>query len=282
MEKRRGISRKESIYRQVDNYSDDEKRKLDRYVSKLHNIIKMKGLISSLGCHYKEASEEFAVSKLRYEKYHDIPELDCEESALILDDCSEEEREAALTFMEDESMFVEHIVQKTPSVEHDYNSDDFYRVHAEGISFADSVFGGKFQSVIYTCFEERVATNHIIVCKYGIDKPVKLHLNRSFRKRIERINEKLSDHFGFSMHWYLATEREGWPAIRELFIPQGPMGIWFDEKSMTFDLERIGIPGGGHLVFDMKLDEEGLTASPVYCDNKMVWDFIREGGFGND
>ena len=51
---------------------------------------------------------------------------------------------------------------------------------------------------------------------------------------------------------------------------------------MTFDLERIGIPGGGHLVFDMKLDEEGLTASPVYCDNKMVWVFIREGGFAND
>ena len=282
MGKKRNISRKEIIYRQVDNYSDDEKRKLDRYVSKLHNIIKMKGLISSLGCHYKEASEEFAVSKLRYEKYHYIPELDCEESAIILDDCSEEEREAALMFMEDESMFVEHIVQKTHSVEHDYNSDDFYRVHAEGINFAESVFSGKFQSVIYTCFEEGMATNHIIVCKYGIDKPVKLHLNRSFRKRIERINEKLSDHFGFSMHWYLATEHEGWPAIRELFIPQGPMGIWFDEKSMTFDLERIGIPGGGHLVLDMKFDEEGHTASPVYCDNKMEWDFIREGGFAND
>ena len=78
MGKKRSISRKEIIYRQVDNYSDDEKRKLDRYVSKLHNIIKMKGLISSLGCHYKEVAEEFAVSKLRYEKYHDIPELDCE------------------------------------------------------------------------------------------------------------------------------------------------------------------------------------------------------------
>ncbi len=75
MGKKRSISRKEIIYRQVDNYSDDEKRKLDRYISNLETwilyFINTNGLVSSIGCHYKEASEEFAVSKLRYEKYHD-------------------------------------------------------------------------------------------------------------------------------------------------------------------------------------------------------------------
>lgn len=286
MGKKRSISRKEIIYRQVDNYSDDERCKLDRYISNLETwilyFINMNGLVSSIGCHYEKASVEFALSKLRYNKYHDIPEVDYEAGALIFNDSSKEERENAIVFVEDESTFVEHIVQKISGIKYDCDSSDYYRVHAEGISFARNVFGEKFQSVIYTCFEEGVATNHIMVCRYGMENPVELRLNRSFRKRIERINDELRDHFGFSMRWYLATEHECWPDIRDSFIPQEPMGFWFDEKSMTFDLEWLGIPGGGHLVFDMKFDEEGLTASPVYCDNKMVWDFIREGGFAND
>ena len=279
MSKMKNITKKESVYQRSSGYSEMERCKLDRYVSNLNtwimHFINMNGLVSSLGCHYEKASEEFALSKLRYEQYYSIPEIDYEMGALIPEDYTEIEREAGLVLLENESMFVDHTVQRIPGIKRDYESDDYYRAHAEGISFARRSFGYEFPSVIYTCFEEGFLTNHIMVCRFGLDKPVKLRLNRAFRKRIKKINDELSDHFGFSMRYYVATKHECWPDVRESFIPKAPMGFWFDEKSMTFDLEQLGIPGGGHLVFSMNFDEEGLKASASYGDNPVVKQIIE-------
>ena len=158
--------------------------------------------------------------------------------------------------------------------EHDedtYNDPGF--VNSIGREFVEKAFPG-FQSVIFTHYDttSNELHNHILVCAYAMDRSFRLKPNRSFKRNI---NEK---HLFSTLRCDAIVVLDfGMEYIDEHYAsPTAEVTpfIIYDDSSVTFDLEQIGIPGGGHLEFDMIDNEDFVTFRLRKCDNPWLMEML--------
>jgi len=144
-------------------------------------------LVSGVNCEVDVASDEFALSKSKYEEKDGGRRRRGSAKYATYTD----KKTGKKITVEKKSIDAEHIIQSFPGKEHGINSIPPELVHRMGVEFARRAFP-EFQCVVSTHMNTDHIHNHIVVCAYAMDGSRKVCMNKKRRNELRKLNDEMS------------------------------------------------------------------------------------------